>query len=157
MHKQARDIRSTLKELARGAAKKANEALIDLLFKSGKCEYKGTYDVAPTSLRATILFQNKVAAVRQKMMNRSFPVTIQYFRQKLVEFGGPLLANFPIENLVIAGGSIVRALQDSGRETNGADVDIFLIADDDDTAQAAYQRILKHVKERYVQGIPHHE
>jgi hypothetical protein len=62
-----------------------------------------------------------------------------------------------MENLVIAGGLIVRALQDSGRETNGADVNIFLIVDDDDTARATYQRILQHVKERNVQGIPHHE
>jgi hypothetical protein len=156
IRKQAQDIRSTLKEHPKGAAKQANEALIDL-FKSGKCAYKGTYDVALTSPRATVLYQNEVAYERQKMTDRSFPVTIQDFRQKLVEFGGPLLANFPMENIVVAGGSIVRALQDSGRETNGADVDIFIIADDDDTARATYQRILQHVKERNVQGIPHHE
>lgn len=88
--------------------------------------------------------------------------TIEGFRTRLNLFSGPLLEGLDMTNMVIAGGSVVRALT-MGDPTEGevqsdarkgsSDIDIFCTANDPATAMATFQRLLSHVKSRLVDVV----
>ena len=104
------------------------------------------------------------------------PETIDQFRERLNLFAGPLLEGLDMSNLVIAGGSVLaaltlgdpneeervvgadgrasmkpaaaaRAVWRDARQTS-SDIDMFIVADSDEQAQAVYRRVLQHFATR---------
>ena len=115
------------------------------------------------------------------------PETIDQFRERLNLFAGPLLEGLDMSNLVIAGGSVLaaltlgdpneeervvgadgrasmkpaaaaRAVWRDARQTS-SDIDMFIVADSDEQAQAVYRRVLQHFATRIaaVQQLPDDE
>lgn len=80
------------------------------------------------------------------------------FVQRLELLAGPLFQGLDMTNLVVAGGAVHRALlmgkpQDKEvieKARKGAtDIDLFIVADDEVTAQAAFERVYAHLLGRF--------
>ena len=112
---EAQDIREKLRCGEEGAAQQADELLTDLfpLNEQGDRVRKihELYQDPPSSPNATILFDTYVEEARERLLLQpmsGFPRDIQDFRGRLVRFGGPFMKDFPMENLVLAGGSVLQ-------------------------------------------------
>ena len=87
------------------------------------------------------------------------------YEKRLHLLAGPLLEGLDMTGLCIAGGAVLRALMmgapteedEIEKARKGAsDVDFFIVADDESSAQAAFDRLFAHLKARY-DVVPNHE
>jgi len=150
------------------AAAKAEASLIDIFDDAGNLkqdctppeEYPNSF---PSSPDATLLFQKQATYARN-----NYPVdpppTLTEFRSRLVNIAGPMFEEFPLDNVVIAGGAVMRALTgrfgDTGREGEFGDTDLFLVANSEQEAREIYDRILGYFGDPSVRqraGFRHHQ
>ena len=106
------------------------------------------YNEPPASADIALLFSKHVEHARKEQQAISFPSSIHAFRERMAIFFGPLLRNFPMENVVIAGGSVLQCLQGTYQphEHTEADVDIFLVTQSKEEAMEAFERIFNFLK-----------
>ena len=80
------------------------------------------------------------------------------FESRLNLLAGPLLKGLDMTNLCIAGGAVLRALtmgnpleksEIEDARTGASDIDFFVVADDEQSARAAFDRLFAHLKARY--------
>lgn len=87
------------------------------------------------------------------------PISEEDFAERLLNFEGPLLRDFPMDNLVIAGGSVLQCLQKDHLRpdfSNLSDIDLFVVADTDEEATETFDSILRHLsREESVRLIDH--
>ena len=89
--------------------------------------------------------------------------SLDAFRARLELFCGPLTLGLPMDNLIVAGGAVLEALRmgdpsDAGvrraAREGASDVDLFVIADDDDKARATFDNILVYLRSRLAEIVP---
>ena len=153
-------IRTALSKGRAGAAVDADAALISIFdadfFHDGisklnfDAEMFGAYAHLPT---VPILFQTEAARSRQAFSCGS----VAGFRERLDLFAGPLFVGLDMTNLVVAGGAVLHALilgdpnhqrVRAQAEEGGADIDIFIVAEEESVARAAFDRVVGHFKAR---------
>jgi len=182
---QAQEARNAL---LTGDTRLANDLLMDLFPQPkqqasqpqpvlGTRLFEQPFTTSPTD-KCTILFDKHAEHARQQnnKSNSSYtpPANLEEFKHRLRSFCGPLMDNFPMEDLFIAGGAVLQCLMSGPnaklRETDAtktiyegsSDIDLFLIAKTQEGGKAAFDRILKHLctpSERRGPGgdIPHHQ
>ena len=159
---RAQNIRMALSDEGDAAAARAAEdSLVDVF--AAAIEFES--DARFRRPKVELLFGEK----RRFASWRRQPLAcqnIEGFRQRLDLFVGPLLAGLDMTNLVVAGGAVLRALllKDTEAENDdefstvafsseahqgSADVDLWIVADDADTARATFERVLAHVAAKY--------
>eukprot|EP00978_Attheya_sp_CCMP212_P004535 scaffold9878_cov45-Attheya_sp.AAC.4 len=156
LRQEANEIRAMLLAKSISAAD-ADNILVDF-FPPLNPPLEELFEKPITSPEATILFHEQVEEARIKP--RLLPSSAQDFKERLVRFGGPFMANFPMENVVIAGGSVLQCLlRDHATidEQNSSDIDVFVVADSDEKAKATFDRILQHLSRRDGSGVDHNE
>ena len=154
---QAATLRTALAEGREGAAAEADAALIPVF------NPKATQPSAlirdrdvPELHGAALLFSAEAQETTRYIRCKSDAS----FRLRLDAFAGPLFAGLDLTNIVVAGGAIMHVLMlgDSTTEASdearlgSADVDLFIVADDDASARAAFFRVYAHLKARLAAG-----
>ena len=137
--------------LGTGSAK-ADELLIDLFATqhnvSGQQQLplETLFDQPASSPQAYCLLDERVERARHERPP-SPPASVEEFKERLIQFGGPLLKDFPAENVVIAGGAVLSCLQGQvgAGSGNKSDVDVFLVADTPEQARAVFDGIVEHL------------
>ena len=157
---QAATLRLALAEGREGAAAEADAALIpvfDLKAAAEPFQSALTHDPDVPELHgAALLFSAEAQRTKRYIQCKSDAS----FRLRLDAFAGPLFAGLDLTNIVVAGGAIMHVLMlgDSTTEASNearlgsADVDLFIVADDDATARAAFFRVYAHLKGRLAAG-----
>lgn len=160
-----RDAQLARANLRQGTgAAQADQLLIDLLPTQPPEETDGQqlpletlFDQPASSPECCILFDKRVERARREQPPNP-PASIEEFQERLVQFGGPLLQNFPMDNVVIAGGAVLSCLQ--GQDDKKSDVDVFLLADTPQQARVVFDGIVEHLSTRVgdvAQAIGHQE
>lgn len=156
---QAATLRTALAEGREGAAAEADAALIPVFdpkaTQPGLSALDRDRDV-PELHGAALLFSAEAQRTTKYIQCKSDAS----FRLRLDAFAGPLFAGLDLTNIVVAGGAIMHVLMlgDSTTEASdearlgSADVDLFIVADDDTTARAAFFRVYAHLKGRLAAG-----
>ena len=95
IRQEAQHVRRML--LQNTGANEADDLLIDLFPAEGP-RLNALFEEPPTSPGAAILFDKHVETAREKT-ELSLPNSVQDFKERLIRFGGPLLADFPMGHL----------------------------------------------------------
>jgi hypothetical protein len=74
------------------------------------------------------------------------PPTIEQFQRALVRYSGPFLRDMPMDNLVIAGGSILHVLHHTQSRMGQSDLDLFVVSSRENAGEEAFQMLLRHFK-----------
>tara|TARA_B110001452_G_scaffold265579_1_gene270517 strand:+ start:2846 stop:4624 length:1779 start_codon:yes stop_codon:yes gene_type:complete len=171
---KAAAIREALSQGQDGAAAQAEAALISVFTPGRPVEGQP----AVNALRymgdefltgAPILFGADAVASR-KVLSEMSCVDMAGFRARLNLFAGPLFQGLDMTNLVIAGGAVLEALTlkdlpgdpetvegipEATARDGSADIDLFVVADDEQQARAAFNRVFAHLK-RNLGRTEHH-
>jgi hypothetical protein len=158
---QAAALRSALAQGRDGAAAEADAALIPVfgVIQAGlsACALSCGLDPHVPELHgAALLFSAEAQRTKRHIQCGSDAS----FRLLLDAFAGPLFEGLDLTNIVVAGGAIMHVLMlpDSTTQASevarlgSADIDLFIVADDDATAHAAFFRVYAHLKGRLAAG-----
>lgn len=145
MRADAQRVRQSLADREPGAAADADGRLIDVYASVDSFAYTGE----PSSPGLPLLFDQTSARSAVRVGRRPSGGGIVGFRERLHALAGPLLEGLDMANLVVAGGIVLRALtmatpEDRPRE-GSSDVDLFVVADTEEQAQAAFRRTYHHL------------
>ena len=169
---QAQIIRKALGQGQENAAANAEAALISVFTtqRDGRSERTLVYTGEEMFKGAPILFGAEAARHRTVLKGMACQ-DMAGFRARLDLFAGPLFRGLDMTNLVVAGGAVLEALtlkhvlgdtglrDESVREQaqqGTADIDVFIVADDEQTARAAFDRVFAHLKHNLDQ-TEHHQ
>ena len=166
-------FRTALSQGQDGAAAEADLALCDVFGSNdgAAISYDAEAAASFTCLPAMpILFNTEAVQARRNRIDSCR--TLAGFRARLDAFAGPLFAGLDMTNLVVAGGAVFHALllgnpvgdnaaaRTVRREAadGKSDIDIFIVAEDEATARAAFDRVVAHFKARLaadaLPGVP---
>ena len=160
---EAQAIRVALVERRPNAVSEADSSLIDV-FRSGTFDAL-TYTGLPTSPGVPCLFTAEARRTGRTEGTILSCRSIEGFRARLTLFAGPLsiFEGLDMTNLIVAGGAVLQALLLSNPNPPGereqqkvrnqaqaghSDVDFFVVADEEASARAAFDRLVSHVKAR---------
>lgn len=86
------------------------------------------------------------------------------FEANLQRFAGELFEGLDMTNLVVAGGAVLSSMlipsefgttHPDAFRVGASDVDLFIVADDDEAALACYERVLRHLTTRLADAATH--
>ena len=169
---QTQIIRRRLSQGQEDAVANAEAALISVFTtqRRGRSERALVFTGEEMFKGAPILFRAEAARHRTVLKGMTCQ-DMAGFRARLDLFAGPLFQGLDMTNLVVAGGAVLEALTlkhvlgDTGLDDNlvreqaqkgTADIDLFIVAEDEQTARAAFDRVFAHLKHN-LDRTEHHQ
>ena len=169
---QTQIIRRRLSQGQEDAVANAEAALISVFTtqRRGRSERALVFTGEEMFKGAPILFRAEAARHRTVLKGMTCQ-DMAGFRARLDLFAGPLFRGLDMTNLVVAGGAVLEALTlkhvlgDTGLDDNlvreqaqkgTADIDLFIVAEDEQTARAAFDRVFAHLKHN-LDRTEHHQ
>jgi hypothetical protein len=161
---EAQAIRLALVERRPNAVSEADANLIDVFSRTGSLDAL-TYTGLPTSPGVPCLFTAEARRTGRTEGTTLSCRSIEGFRARLNLFAGPLsiFEGLDMTNLIVAGGAVLQALLLSNPNPPGereqqrarkkaqaghSDIDLFVVAEEEASARAAFDRLVSHIKAR---------